>query len=211
MPLLIISLMVGFGLLMIWAVAQASRRAADNVRQLAETLGLQVQTPPPVLGLFHQEPRASGQRRGKRTEIFSFTTGAGKSRVQWCALSVAPARDGGLSCSLQRQNLGTKLKELFGSREIQVGDPEFDRQWFIQTNQPEFLRAALLPELRQKITALAAAPGGRPGRWQLEAGLVRYAEQGSFANANIAARLSLAAEIGADLAEVAEVFAGERA
>ena len=40
---------------------------------------------------------------------------------------------------------------------------------------------------------------------------MRYAEQGSFANANIAARLSLAAEIGADLAEVAEVFAGERA
>ena len=211
MPLLIINLMVGFGLLMIWAVAQASRRAADNVRQLAETLGLQVQTPPPVLGLFHPEPRASGQRRGKRTEIFSFTTGAGKSRVQWCALSVAPARDGGLNCSLQRQDLGTKLKELFGAREIQVGDPEFDRQWCIQTNQPEFLRAALLPELRQKITALAAAPGGRPGRWQLEAGLVRYAEQGSFANANIAARLSLAAEIGADLAEVAEVFAGERA
>ncbi|MCX6945646.1 MAG: hypothetical protein NT173_12965, partial [Opitutales bacterium] len=133
------------------------------------------------------------------------------SRVQWCALSVAPGRDGGLNCSLQRQDLGTKLKELFGAREIQVGDPEFDRQWFIQTNQPEFLRAALLPELRQKITALAAAPGGRPGRWQLESGLVRYAEQGSFANANIAARLSLAAEIGADLAEVAEVFAGERA
>jgi len=100
--------------------------------------------------------------------------------------------------------------EMFGASEIQVGDADFDRRWFIQTNQPDFLRAALLPELRAKIFTLAAEPSASRLKLMLEDGRVRYAEQGSFASARVAGRIGQAAEVVADLADVAEVFAAER-
>jgi len=210
MPYLMILIVVATLAIVFWAAAQASKRAAQNIRELAEMLGLQADLRPPSLGLFYSEPRASGQWRGKALEIFSYSTGSGKSRVQWCAVSAAVRVDAGLRFTLQQQGFGTKVMELFGAHEIQVGDEDFDRRWFIQTNQPDFFRAALLPELRAKISALATDSSTRGLKLQLEDGQVRYAEQGSFANARIAGRVGQAAEVVADLADVAEVFAAAR-
>lgn len=154
--------------LVIWGVARQMKRARENVRQLAATLGLQFEA------RTMSPSRASGQLRGKRVEVFSFTTGSGKSSCQWCAVSAAVPAAGSLTFHLRRQGFGTKFMELFGAKEIQVGEAEFDRTWFIQTNQPEFLREALLPELREKINVLVRELGtqargarrrpSRPGR-----------------------------------------------
>ena len=207
MPFLMIGFFIVVMGLIVWIAAGGSKRATENLVQLATTLGLTVTARPPLLGLFQQVPRVSGEWRGKRVEIFPYTTGSGKSQQQWCAVSAAPLADGGLIFTMQRQGLGTKVMELFGAKEIQVGDAEFDRMWFIQTNQPDFFRVALLPELRGKIDALASETGIRGGRFQLEKGAVRYAEQGSFFSPRITARIGRAAEIVVDLADLAEVYA----
>ena len=157
-----------FGLVVRRAV-RSSRQAADNVRTLAEQLGLEFAAGAPLLGLFYPQPKAAGQLRGRRVEVLLLATGSGKSEVYQCAVSATVRATGGLTMHLQQQGLGTKVMALFGATEIQVGEPEFDRAWFIQTNQPEFLRAALLPELRDKITALmreAGPPARNPGLFQ---------------------------------------------
>jgi hypothetical protein len=212
-PAILPLLFIGFFLVMVglalWGVAKQGKLASENVRQLAATLGLEFAAKPPSLGMFYAEARAGGQLRGKRVEVFPFSTGSGKSRIQWCAVSAAVPAAGRLTFHLRRQGFGTKFLELFGAKEIQVGDAEFDRAWFIQTNQPEFFREALLPELREKINALVRELGtqARGMEFKLEQDTVRYAEVGSFANGDSCKRCRRAADIVCDLADVAEVFA----
>jgi hypothetical protein len=165
-----------------------------------------------VLGLFYPEARAAGQLRGKRVELFTFTTGSGKSTIHWCAVAATLPAATGLTFHLQRQGLNTKFLELFGAREIQMGDAEFDAAWFIQTNRPEYFRAALLPELRAKINALVRELGVQARRmeFKLEQNAVRYAEIGSFASGDSCRRCLRAAEIVGDLADLAEVFTDQK-
>jgi len=211
-PLLMIGLFAAVIGLVGWAAARQSKRATENLRELAATLGLQIVDQPPVLGIFHSEPRATGQLRGKRVELFHFSTGSGKSRTTWCAVSAALPAASGLTFHLQRQGFGTKVMELFGAREIQTGEAEFDAAWFIQTNQPEYFRAALLPELRARINALVRE-SGTPARgmdFKLEQAVVRYAEIGSFGDPDRCQRCRRAADIVCDLADLAEVYSGQK-
>ncbi|MBS0663867.1 MAG: hypothetical protein JSR48_11435 [Verrucomicrobia bacterium] len=208
-PLLPVIVIAGVVALVLWAAIRDNRIAAEQLRRLAEQFGLNVEaSSASALGL--QKLRARGNWRGRPLEFFSYTTGAGKSRTVWCAVAVTPRTADGLTLALQRQGLGTKVLELFGASEIEVGDRAFDDVWFVQTNQPDFLRAALIPELRAKVNALAEAKGVRGLRLMIENGQARYAEQGTFANAALVERLARAAEVVAELADVAEVAAGPR-
>jgi hypothetical protein len=196
---------VVFVVLLLRFGANKAKRAHARVSRLAEELGLTMTPPRVTFGLFHSSPHASGERRGKRLEIYTYATGSGKSRTTWSALSAQPRADGGLKFKLTRQGLGSKFAQLFGTKEIQVGDPEFDRAWFIETNRPEFFSAALLPELRTKLSA--AATGGSRISFKLEQGKVVYAEAGGFFNDDRCRRFLALADVACDLADIAEVSA----
>jgi hypothetical protein len=185
--------------------ANTAKRTHERVSRLAADLGLAMAPPQVTFGLLHSAPRASGERRGKRLEIYTYTTGSGKSRTTWYALSAQPRADGGLKFKLARQGFGSKVAQLFGTKEIQVGDPEFDRAWFIETNRPEFFAAALLPELRAKLAA--ATTGGSRVSLKLEQGKVVYAEVGGFFNDDRCRRFLALADVVCDLADIAEVSA----
>ena len=150
-------------------------------------------------------PRVTGGMSGKRIEFFNFHTGAGKSRKLWSAVSAAAPAPGAMTFLLCRRNLGTKLRSFFGAKSIQAGDAAFDSRWFIQTNRPDFFRAALIPELRAALDAVSAG-GMKGGIFKLEAGVVRYAEQGNF-NGERCARYETLLPLLCDLAAVAEVEA----
>lgn len=195
-----------------WAAVRAGKRTAETLRQMAERLGLQFTAQPPTLGIFPNGARATGQLRGKQVDLFPFSTGSGKSRVSWCAVSATVPVTTSLTFKLQRQGFSTKVMELFGAKEIQVGDAEFDRAWFIQTNQPDYFREALLPELRGKINALVRDLGTQARRmeFKLEKNVVRYAEIGTFASEGSCQRCLRATDIVCDLADIAEVFAEQK-
>jgi hypothetical protein len=203
-PLLAGGIGVSFVLLLVGLGAKASKRAFERVSRLADELGLVMEPARITLGLFHSSPRARGERRGKHVEIYNYTTGSGKSRTTWSALSARPRADGGLTFKVTRQGFGSKVASLFGAREIQVGDPEFDAAWFIETNRPEFFAAALLPELRAKLQG--AARGSR-GSYKLEHGKVVYSEVGGFFDESRCQRFAVIADVVCDLADVAEVHA----
>jgi hypothetical protein len=197
---------IGIVVLILFATRHAAKVAAQNVRLVAESLGLNVTEG--GSGVLISESRAEGTFRGKRVEVYSFSTGSGKSRQLWAAISATPKADGGLNFMFRRQGFGTRVMEMFGTREIEVGDPDFDRVWFIQTNQPDFLRAALLPEIRSRISSFAQKNVRGP-QIEVESGAVRYAEMGSFSNGALTERIVRAAEVVCDLADIAEVFATE--
>jgi hypothetical protein len=210
LPVFVGLFMVGFVVLIIWIGARETERVWRRVEQLAGRLELAMEPANITFGRFYGAPRANGLKRGKRVEIYTFSTGSGKSRVRWAAIAVTPRATGGLTFALTRQGFGTKVLEFFGTKEIQVGDPVFDRACFVQTNQPEFFGAALLPELRGQLAPAMAQ--GRSSSFKLETGRVVYAEVGYFDDA-CCKRLENATGIACDLADVAEVFAesGKRA
>lgn len=179
--------------------AIASRKALENVKHLADRLRLRVTENKPVLG-FQRSPEAMGIIRGKKVRIYNYTTGTGKSKTTWSAVAVTPALHSKLTFALTHQGIGTKLLEVFGAREIKVGDAAFDRDWFIRTNDPGFFSAALLVEMQQKIQA-------NKGRWKLADGQVIYSERGSFTDVGRTARFDSVVDVACDLADIAEVYA----
>lgn len=192
--------------LIVWGAVQHQKKARANLEALAARLGLQVTgDPKSVLAA----GGVAGRYQGKEVRFWTYSTGSGKSRRTWCAVGVKPRAHGGLEFELQHQGFGTKIMEWFGAKEIQVGDPAFDRDWFIRTNQPEFLAAALVPEIRAKLTSLKQAAAEKPFR--LEAGEVRLSTSGSFGSEQVIARLESCLPLLCDLADIAEVYAGSAA
>ena len=176
-----------------------SRKARENMQRLAEQLHLQVKASKPVMG-FHRSPEATGSIRGKTVRIYNYTTGTSKSKTIWAAVAVITSTQSKLTFKLSHQGFGTKVKEVFGAKEITVGRAEFDESWFIQTNAPEFFRAALLPEVQEKIQH-------QKGTWKLEAGVMHYAERGSFTDPHRCERFAGVVDAACDLADIAEVYA----
>ncbi len=198
LPLLLFPLIGG---LLIWAVVAQTRRAAANLQKLAAQLGLDFDAG----GGWLNRPRVAGSLHGRHVRIFNYTTGSGKSSTTWSAITAELSAPSPLTFTLKRQGFSTKIAEFFGAHEITVGDAEFDQAWFVQTNQPDFMRAALIPELRAKLMAVLHA--GLAGSFQLKGGEVKYAEIGTFADARRTSRFAALAEVACDLADVAEVAA----
>lgn len=207
-PFLFLGGFVAVFVIIVWQSGKASGVTRANAQALAERLGLELQPAKPTLGRFYPPPRAQGTVRGKRVELFAYSTGSGKSRKTWAAIGVTPTLPGGLKFTFTRQGLGSRVLSLFGAKEIEVGNRAFDERWFIQTNQPEFLRAALLPELQQKLMDLDRTK--LPGSIRLEDGVVKYAEQGSFYSRETCDRVGAMLDVLCDLADIAEVWAQSR-
>jgi hypothetical protein len=195
LPLLPILLVVAAIVGSIWLSGRQQQQASANRLALADRLGFDFN-----LGL----GEVTGNVAGRPAHFWTYSTPNGKSRVTWCAVGVWPHRTGGLAYNIQRQNFGTKVMTWFGAKEIQVGDTAFDAAWFVQTNQPEFLAAALVPEIREKIMALPALPG--ENGYELAEGEVRFAVRGTFADEKLVAALEARLPLLRDLADVAEVF-----
>lgn len=205
--LLLLPLFVALPLFFFWLARNYARKAHAELTAFAAQSGLRL-LEKTVLGITTVES-LEGEQAGRPVRYWSYSTGSGKSRTTWVTVGVTVRGGGALTFDLTRQNFASKLMELFGAREIQVGDPAFDAAWFVRTNQPEFLAAALVPAIRARFMA-EAADRRSTGAYKLENGVVRYTEMGSLtpgAVARFAAKLPLLQ----DLADVAEVSAGPRA
>lgn len=200
---LILPAVVGGVVVLLWALRAQARKVRDQMHGFAGARNLRLQEET-VLG-FVSVKSLEGQQSGRMIRYWTYSTGSGKSRTNWIAVGVQPRAATGLQFDLTRQNFGSKILGMFGVKEIQVGDPAFDAAWFVRTNQPDFLGAALVPSIR---TRLMADPKGRWGsRYKLDGGLVHYVEQGWFNGTAALERLEQQLPLLHELADVAEVSA----
>ncbi len=205
LPFLVLIFTTGMIGMVLWLALAQMRKAAANLQALSQRLGL-VYREDKTAGLVTMRT-VTGLQAGREVSFHNFTTGGGKSSTTWRAVSVRPRAAGGLIFYFHRQGLAAKIEALFGAKEAVVGDAAFDAAWFLQTNEPEFVGAALVPEVRAKLMAAQAA-GGPGGSFKLESGMVRYAETGTFSDASACARLEQMLPVLHDLADIAEVAAG---
>lgn len=201
--LLVFPVFVVMAFLVVWAARKHARKTREELAALASRSGLRL-TEKTSLGITMVES-LEGQQQGRPVRFWSYSTGSGKSRTTWMTVGVTVPGAVALQFDLTRQNFASRLMELFGAKEIQVGDPAFDQAWFVRTNQPEFFAAALVPAIRAK---LMAEVGDRrsTGGFKLENGIVRYTEMGGLSAAAVE-RFATKLPLLQDLADVAEVSA----
>ena len=193
--------LVGAPLLSRWQ----AKRARGNLAALARDLGLQLHEKPPLLGLFPQVPTASGSRGGRTLQLYTFTTGSGKQRQAWQALHVSCENPHGLTFQLGTQNFLSALGALLGQQDVQVGDPVFDQRFVVRTNAADFLRAALLPEIRAALLQHWPTRAGG-ANVKLEGEGLTYAEIGTFTEASTVERMNAMLEPLLTLAALPEVY-----
>jgi hypothetical protein len=195
-------LLVFFGL-MIVLVRQQQRKTLENLTKLASRLGLELKRQPAKLG-FEPTPTLAGRHRGRPVRFFNYTTGSGKSRRVWSAVSVAVPGASAFTLELAPENFLTRVVTALGMQDIQVGDPTFDKAFLVRSNDAAAAAAALLPEIRTRLLTTFSRNTG--GELAVKDGAVRYAEVGGLGEAALVARLAGMLEVVCDLAEVAEAL-----
>jgi hypothetical protein len=178
------------------------QRVRDNLTALAQRYGLQVPETPKGF-LARMKPFAvSGTHRGRALRIYSYTTGSGKNATHWCALGLGVRNPGGFTLQIARENVFTKVGRAFGIEDANTGDKSFDDQFHLKSNDPAFVRAALIPEVRAQIAG--AWKDGARGSFTVDKSEIKYAETGSFATAKICERFPALVELSYTLADVVE-------
>ena len=94
---------------------------------------------------------------------------------------------------------------MLGVEDVQVGDPVFDQRFVVQTNAPDFLRAALLPEIRDALLR-SWSPQAMGANVKLEGGELVYSESGSFTDVAVVGRIKAILVPLAALAALPEVY-----
>lgn len=193
--------------LAVWSV----RKTYDSLARLAGELNLQLVAKPPVFGVFRRTPRVEGNVAGRNVCFFQYSEGTQKNRRSWSAVAVTCRNPHGFTLRLCRQSILTDLGvKLGGLVDLQIGDPGFDEKFVIQTNAPEYLRAALLPELRETLlrewpTTLLAAT------LKIEGGRVLFSDAMPFSDARVPARMKALLPVLSALAVLPEVYSPQGA
>ncbi len=182
-------------------MASKSRRAYENMQRLASRLSFTMKEVKPVLGIY-EFPEITGEIHGKEVRIHTYET-KGQSKIKWAAISVTPRESSGLRFYIGRRGVTSKVWRALDSKEFKIDDDTFDREWSIETNAPDFLKSALLPEIRRKFQSFE-------GKWEMTKGVITYAERGSFSQDERGIRVATIAEAACDLADAAEVYAKQR-
>jgi hypothetical protein len=110
-----------------------------------------------------------------------------------------------MTLRLSKENVFTRAGRKLGIDDVETGDPAFDREFYLKSNKPDFIRVALLPEIRHRL--LAAWGKGLRGSLSADASEAKYAEQGSFSDNKLCARFTAAVELVCDVGEVVEACA----
>jgi len=204
-PIAPIAIFGGIVVLMVVVGVWATRKTRDNLTRLARDLGMQLREKPAVLGLFRPAPTVDGDKGGRKVRFFQFSTGAGKSRQTWSAVGVGCANPHDLKLKLFAQNFLTQLGEKFGMQDVRLGQLPFDEKFVVQTNAPDYLRAALLPELRDPLLRHWPFLLGS-AHLKIDGGEVVYAENGQFTDEAMLQRMKTLLDVLIALAALPEVY-----
>ena len=197
--------------LMFFGVRTSKKAGIERNRQLREMatrLGLEYSEQPPAMKYFAPNPTVAGVFAGRAARLHEFSRGSGKNRTHWVAARMECRGTSSLKLSIRSQGAAVfeKIASALGYKDIVIGDAAFDSKFVIHGNDEDFIKAALLPEIRMKIAAFWPRASG--GRIKVENGEAVYEQQGYLTKAACRDNLEKAFPILADLAAIAEVHGG---
>jgi hypothetical protein len=143
-----------------YLVASERRRAQLEAWRLAATKSALTDVEVSEGGLF-EGARLSGRSGDLRVRLEGYRRGKYERGTKIVIIGLGHGA-GGLS--LRREGLGTAIEKRFiGEREIEIGDPGFDDEYFVQGQAPLAL-AILEPETRRRLAGLLRGQVAVAGR-----------------------------------------------
>jgi hypothetical protein len=205
-PVVMVASFLGVFALILFVARRQRRRGRDNLGNLAQQLGL----PPPVIpqGFWaaFKSAELRGDHRGRAVRIYNYTTGSGKSRTTWCALSLPVQNPSKMTLRVSRENMLTRVGRVFGVDDVATGDTAFDDQFYVKSNDAGYVRAAFIPEVRTRISTVWK--DGARGTISVDGSEIKYAEVGSFSSDKICGRFPALVDVAHLLADVVEARGG---
>ena len=206
-----IAVVGGISALIVFGVRAAKRSGIERnaaLREMAARLGLEYFEEPPAAGFLPPSPAVRGMFGGRAARLQEFSRGSGKNRTRWVAARVQCAAAGAFKLSVRSQGpaIFEKIAGAFGYKDIVIGDTAFDSLLVVHGSDEEFIKAALIPEIRARI--IAFWPKATGGRIVVEGGEAVYEEQGSFSRTKCREHLEKAFPVLGDMAAIAEVQSG---
>lgn len=156
-------LAIGFGVVFLAVFWIVGKRQARQWIASGESVGLSPEARSGGWGT-PRFPDLVGRKGSREVRLRTFTTGAGKSRKRWTTIAAAlPTADARFELTLTREGLATKLGKLFGMQDVEVGDPDFDREFRVRAADPEAAKLLLAGGIRGDLLAAAKRRGWTGG------------------------------------------------
>jgi len=124
----------------------------DIFHALARAHGLAC-TPEDGIGLFTTEIRVSGRLGGRAVHL---VRRLGRAPSTTFIAALEPNLDLGLV--VRPSSFGSWVSQLAGAVDVEVGDPAFDKAFFIRCDEPHRVKAFLSPRLRAALMTSKNAP-----------------------------------------------------
>ncbi|HSI15325.1 MAG TPA: hypothetical protein VK961_24980 [Chthoniobacter sp.] len=174
------------------------RKRQADFKLAAEQHGFEVMEPRPRF-VGNWRTLASKSEGIWALEIREERVAEGEEDAFFQEITLRSPATGGLEFLFRPKSRWRKLEPEGEARNVEIGDAEFDRIWFVETNRPQLLIAALTPELRAHFDGLQPSSG--PCRVSLKQGLIVIRGNRYFLPA---ARFDHAMKLVQSLARVAE-------
>lgn len=209
----IIVFLLGLSVIIVFTIVSTlkKRDRADHMRLLGEQLGVHVSGGEPFfasiewLSFIKKPTWVSGDYRGGPLEIWHFTRGSGKNSSPYIGMRLGLDNPRGLSFKFHKEGFFSKIGKKLGMEDVQVGDPRFDKDFIVKCSDPDFIRAALLPEIKERFYQ-AYETHGAIGVLKLEKNELYYEEGGRIRSDELRARFVALIDLCADLRETVNVY-----
>ncbi|MCC5839807.1 MAG: hypothetical protein JJT96_06765 [Opitutales bacterium] len=159
----------------------------------------------PLLRVFRRPVQVEGDLSGFRVLIRKYTQGSGKNQSTYTESVVSFRTPLPFRFTLSLESLFTRIGKSLGLRDIPTGDPFFDERFYLRGNDPEKVRLALFPEIRERLLAWQRTHKAG-GSFEARDAAIRYYEQGSLSRPGDIRRFEEVTRILVELAEILDVL-----
>jgi hypothetical protein len=207
---LFVLLNVGVFALVVKAMAQHRRKVDESMHWLADTLELTRVGGEPkfpnsrFLSCIRTPLRVDGRRRGCDLSIYHYTTG-GRNSTDHAAIRVELDNPKGLRLGFSRESVLGKVGKALGMQDVQLGDERFDGLFVVKCSDPDFIKGALLPEVKERFYEVWEKYGAL-GSIKLDGNALVYDETGKIHNDKARERFVAVTELMCDLGGVVQFY-----
>lgn len=187
------------------------KKINEHWQWLVDTLGLQVHGGEPkfpdkaFLSWLRTPMRLEGSYRNCLLKIYNYTVSSGKNSTSYSTARIIGENPKNLSFEFHREGMFSKLGKLIGLQDIQTGDMTFDKLLIVKSNDADFIKIALLPEIKEKFITIWEQHKPH-GSIRLKDAELHYDEVGTIRNAAVRERFAAIADLMADLHGTIEFY-----
>ena len=148
-----IGFVIGIVVLVLWIAGMNNKKIYDQYVMLADKFKLQLSaTEPKPISLKPFLPSAMGNFGNSFLNIYSYRTGYGRNQQFWTAVKVSVNNPQDASIKIHKQGFFSKIGKAFGMQDIEIGDPDFDKNFILKSSDENLIKDLLRnPAVREQF------------------------------------------------------------